>query len=486
MLQSPLLAHQAGYIDGIWQDQAASGKHFAVYNPATGARLARLPLFGYSETTQAIMAAARAFQVARYSESLRVSWLLDIQAALLQHQRELGRIICMEHGKPIDEAIGEVKYAASFFQTAARDIVHLRPRCLPDQPKGMDWLVYCRPIGVAGLIVPWNFPIAMIAKKLSAALAAGAPTVIKPAEDTPLTMVALFNILDRQVDLPRGMVNLVMGDPQQIGKAFMATEDVAMVSFTGSTEVGKLLMSQASGTVKRLGFELGGNAPFVVMPDANIEQAITELIANKFRASGQTCVCANRVLVHQDIVKEFTERLAKQVRQLQVGNGLHAGTDIGPLINRQGYDKVLRHVSNALELGAELVVGELPVVLARRKDLFFPPTLLSNVSLRSCCASEETFGPLIPIIPFGDGDDIISLCNRTPYGLAAYLFTSDMEWAETALAQLQFGHIGLNTGTGPTPEAPFGGMKLSGIGREGGPEGLMEYVEVQTVPRGRV
>src|SRR5699024_4095309 len=328
------------------------------------------------------------------------------------------------------------------------------------------------------------FPIGMIAKKLSAALSAGCPSVIKPASETPLTMIALFQLLHEHVDLPAGMVNLVMGSASEIGAELCASPDVPMLSFTGSTGVGKKLIEQTEDQVKKLGLQLGGNAPFIVFEDADLDAAADNLMANKFRGGGQTCVCANRVYVHSKVYDAFRSKVVERVQAMQVGNGLEEGVDIGPLINRQGFDKVRDHVSDALSKGAELVAGTHPDELDSGKDLFYPPTVITGVKHDMACCRDETFGPLVPLISFDDEDEAIKWANTTEYGLASYIFTGDDERAARVMAHLNFGHCGYNTGTGPTPEAPFGGMKQSGIGREGGLEGLMEYVELQTVPRG--
>ena len=343
--------------------------------------------------------------------------------------------------------------------------------------------MHYRPIGVAGLITPWNFPIGMIAKKLSAALAGGCPSVIKPAEDTPLTMIAAFKAIHDRNVLPAGMINLVMGPPKPIGDVLCQHPDVTMLSFTGSTPVGQHLMRETAGRVKKLSLELGGNAPFIIFDDADVDDAITQLIGNKFRGGGQTCVCANRVYVQSGIFETFADKLAERVEALKVGDGMDEGTDIGPLINQAGFDKVRRHVKDALDKGATLKAGPHPDTLPESGSLFYPPTLVTGVSSDAVCCDEETFGPFIPMVSFESEDEVLAAANNTDYGLASYLFTRDEARAQRMIPAMRFGHVGWNTGTGPTPEAPFGGMKLSGVGREGGLEGLFEFVEPQTVPR---
>lgn len=482
MIESYLLKHLDGYIDGQWTP-AASGATFDVRNPANGKTLAAVAKMGGAETRQAIAAAKAAMQTLP-SVAQRREWLQDIHAALMAEAEEIGRILCLEHGKPWQEAQGEVAYAANFFKYCAEHMDALESRTLDEQPKNCTWTVHFRPIGVAGLIVPWNFPIGMIAKKLSAALAAGAASVIKPASETPLTMIALFQLLDERLDLPKGMVNLVMGSSREIGAELCRSPDVPMLSFTGSTEVGKTLIDQTRDQVKKLGLELGGNAPFIVFDDADLDAAVDHLIGNKFRGGGQTCVCANRVYVQAGVYDSFRDKLVDKVRAMRVGDGMDDAVDIGPLINKQGYDKVRSHVADALSKGAELVAGKHPDELDSDRNLFYPPSVITGVTHDMACCRDETFGPLVPMIRFDTEDEVVAWANTTEYGLAAYVFTGDADCAARVIPQLHFGHCGYNTGTGPTPEAPFGGMKQSGIGREGGEEGLFEYVEPQTVPHG--
>ncbi|MES1943771.1 succinate-semialdehyde dehydrogenase [Salinisphaera sp. PC39] len=484
MIDSTLLKRPEGYIDGQWT-AADDGGTFEVLNPANCKALAEVPAMGDGETRRAIAAAKRALRLAPpYSLARRREWLTDIRDALLDEKEEIGRILCLEHGKPWKEAQGEVEYAAGFFDYCARHLDLLASRKLEERPKGCDWEVHFRPIGVAALITPWNFPIGMIAKKLSAALAAGCPTVIKPASETPLTMIAAFTLMHERVDLPPGMVNLVMGRAGPIGDLLCAHPDVPMLSFTGSTEVGKGLIDKSRDQVKKLALELGGNAPFIVFDDADLDAAADNLIGNKFRGGGQTCVCANRIYVQAGIAEAFADKLVERVKALRVGDGMDDDIDIGPLINRAGFEKVRRHVADALAKGGTLLAGKHPDDLDPDRGLFYPPTVVAGVTPEMECTREETFGPFVPMITFDDEDEAVTAGNDTEFGLAAYVFTGDDERAARVIAGLRFGHVGWNTGTGPTPEAPFGGMKLSGIGREGGEEGLMEYVEPQTVPRG--
>ncbi|PAV25976.1 aldehyde dehydrogenase family protein [Tamilnaduibacter salinus] len=484
MMESPLLKHLDGYIGGEWA-RTASGQSFEVFNPATQSVIAEVASMEEADIHRAIAEAKQALRLTQpYDLETRRGWLEGIRDALKENREEVGRILCMEHGKPLKEAQGEADYAAGFFDYCAKYIDHLAPHTIPEQPKNATWTIHYRPIGVSGLITPWNFPIGMIAKKLSAALAAGSPTIIKPAAETPLTMIALFSLMHEKLDLPKGMVNLVMGKSSMIGRILCESPDVPMISFTGSTEVGRTLMQNSTGWVKKLGLELGGNAPFIVFDDADLDAAADHLMANKFRGGGQTCVCANRIFVHDDVAEAFGQKLAERVNALAVGDGMKEGTDIGPLINKGGFDKVRRHVEDALSKGGTLVAGKQPGELSGQ-DLYYPPTVIDGITREMACSQEETFGPLVPMARFQSEDEVIDAGNDTEFGLAAYVFTGDEARAQRVIGGLRFGHVGWNTGTGPTPEAPFGGMKASGIGREGGIEGLMEYVEPQTVPRGQ-
>jgi succinate-semialdehyde dehydrogenase/glutarate-semialdehyde dehydrogenase len=406
--------------------------------------------------------------------------LTEIAAGLLGHKEELARIITLEHGKPLKEGVVEVEYSAGFFTFFARSLDRIRPELLPERPRNLRWQVHHRPAGVAGLITPWNFPLAMLAKKLAPALGAGCGIVTKPASQTPLTAIALYELMHR-IGLPAGRVNLVTGKAGPIGKVLCRHPAVRVISFTGSTEVGKLLAEGAAPYLKRMALELGGNAPFIVFDDADADQAAEALMANKFRAGGQTCVCTNRVYVQAGIAERFSRAVADRTARLKVGDGLSADTDIGPLIDRNGFDKVAAHVADALRRGATRLVGSDPPRPANDWAAFYPPTVLTGVTPEMLVCREETFGPVVAISRFSGELQVVELANSTPYGLAAYVFTCDAARAERVIARLRFGHVGLNTGTGPAPEAPFGGMKESGFGREGGIEGLLEFCETQVV-----
>ena len=452
-----------------------------VINPATGEVIANVPVMGRAETTRAVDAAAMALATPASIEQ-RSHWLAQLAELITEHRTELGRIITHEHGKPLAEAQGEADYAASFFRYYSGVVDHLKPKLLAERPRNHSWRVYYRPAGVVALITPWNFPLAMLAKKLSAALAADCCSVIKPSSKTPLSMVALFALIE-QIGLPPGKANLILGPAGEISDVLCEHPAVRVISFTGSTPVGKKLMAGAAPHLKRLALELGGNAPFIVFDDADVSRAVEQLVANKFRGAGQTCVCANRIYVQRGIAKAFAEELAEKVSKIKVGNGMDDGVTMGPLIDRRAFDKVKRHVDDAIAKGASRIAGSMPQQPSSSDGCFFPPTVLRGVTSSMECVNDETFGPLAPIIEFQSEEEVIDAANNTEYGLAAYVFTGSDERANRVIPRLIFGHVGHNTGSGPTAEAPFGGMKHSGFGREGGLEGLHDFVETQTVPR---
>ncbi|RZU99011.1 NAD-dependent succinate-semialdehyde dehydrogenase [Spiribacter vilamensis] len=479
MIDSPLLSASGGYINGEWQ-MADNGRTLAVTNPVDHGHLADVASMGADETRRAIAAAEAALAHPADLDQRR-RWLEAIADTLTRNREEVGRILCLEHGKPLGEAQGEVDYAAGFFRYAASHIDALASHTLDEQPRNCRWHVHHRPAGVVGLITPWNFPIGMIAKKLSSAIAADCASVIKPSSKTPLTMIALFTLLDREVGLPAGKANLVIGSAGPITDTLFDAASVRVISFTGSTEVGRTLIEQSAPGIKRLTLELGGNAPYIIFADADLDHAADQLIGNKFRGGGQTCVCANRIFVHRDVAAAFADKLADRVNALTVGDGMDPATRLGPLIDENAVAKVRRHVDDAVAKGATRVfegdTSGLP-------GTFYPPTVLLNVPADAACYREETFGPLVPIITFSDESEVVAMANDTDFGLAAYVFTRDETRGHQVIARLHFGHAALNTGSGPTPEAPFGGMKQSGFGREGGLEGLFEFTETQTVPVG--
>lgn len=479
MIDTPLIEHFKGYVNGSWI-HADSGELLEVVNPATGEVLGAVSSMGRSETDRAVSAAHAALAQATPSEQ-RAEWLKRIEALLLENQKELGRIITLEQGKPWPEAQAEVAYAAGFFGFYARHLEALQSRELEEQPRNCRWKVHFRPVGVCALITPWNFPLAMLAKKMSAALATDCSMVIKPSAKTPLSVIALFGLLIRELSLPPGKINLLLGRAGAISDALCENPLVAKISFTGSTEVGVGLLQKTAPQVKRLSLELGGNAPFIVFGDADLDAAAEHLVANKFRAGGQTCVCANRVLVATEVADEFSRRLVEKVSQLKVGNGMEPDVDLGPLIDADAYAKVRSLLQDALDKGARCIFGGDPGALGEGQPAFFPPVVLTEVSGEMRLAREEIFGPVIAIREFSGEQEALQIANDSNYGLAGYVFSGNAVRAEEIAARLQCGHVSVNSGTGPTPEAPFGGMKHSGYGREGGLEGLQAFVEPQTI-----
>ncbi len=480
MMESKLLDKVGGFIGGQWITTAPGGG-FDVVNPANGAVLARLPNMGAAETVAAIEAAARSL---RPNEPVRERrrWVETLHERLLSEKEEFGRIITSENGKPLKEAVGEVEYACGFFRFFADQMQRLESEVLPGRMRNCTWTVHHRPAGVAGLIAPWNFPLAMMGKKVAAALAAGCGVVIKPARQTPLSMIALCRMAE-QVGVSPGRLNVVVGQAGPIGETLCTHPAVRIISFTGSTEIGEWLATKSAPHLKRLALELGGNAPFIVFEDANLEVAADALMVNKFRVAGQTCVCANRVFVQEKVAATFTELVAQRVRKLHVGDGMDPTSDFGPLIDRAQYEKVAAHVRDASQRGARRIVGHDPAPLMQNWGAFFPPTVLTGVTADMLVCRDETFGPVIAIASFASEAEVVTAANETCYGLAAYVFSECAQRLDRLALRLQFGHLGFNTGTGPTPEAPFGGFKRSGFGREGGLDGLLEFCESQVVAR---
>ena len=471
-----LVPAMGGLIDGRWVAAPDHGVA-VVTNPATGGELARIPRCGAAGARAAVEAADAAWQRPAGPDARR-EWLNGIARRLLEARDGLARLITLENGKPLAEAAVEVEYAAGFFRYFAGELHRLDPEVLPERIRGCRWTTHRRPAGVVALITPWNFPLAMLAKKVSAAIAAGCAFVARPSEVTPLSAMALAHIAE-QAGVPAGRVNLIVGRAAEVVPVFCTHPAVRLISFTGSTEVGRTLSAAAAPGLKRLALELGGNAPFIVFADADLSAAATALLANKFRAAGQTCVCTNRVYVERAVAEEFAQRVAARVRELRVGNGLEPGVQIGPLINRAAFDKVAAHVGDALARGARRLVGGDPARPVADWGAFYPPTVLTGVTgaMRVCC--EETFGPVVALASFADEAEVIAQANATCHGLAAYVFGGEPARLERVVRALRFGHVGINTGHGPTPEAPFGGMKESGYGREGGVDGLLEYCEAQ-------
>jgi succinate-semialdehyde dehydrogenase/glutarate-semialdehyde dehydrogenase len=459
-------------VGGKWSGTPAD----PIHNPATGEMIARVPHCGEAEAKVAVEQAEAAFKPWAQKTGKERSAILRRWADLvLANTDDVGLIMTSEQGKPLAEAKGEVAYAASFIEFYAEEAKRIYGETIPSPWPDARILVAKQPIGVMAAITPWNFPAAMITRKVSPALAAGCTAVVKPAPETPLTALAL-GVLAERAGIPPGVLNILTGDAPAIGKVMTEHPAVRFVGFTGSTEVGKLLMRQASSSVKKVGLELGGNAPFIVFDDADIDAAVEGAIASKFRNTGQTCVCANRIYAQDKVYDEFVGKLAKKVIELKVGNGVEVGVMQGPLITMEAVEKVERHISDALAQGAKVVVGGKRHALGRT---FFEPTVLANVSTRMLITKEETFGPVAPVYRFKDEGDAIAQANATSYGLAAYFYARDLGRVFRVAEALEYGMVGVNSGIISTELAPFGGVKESGLGREGSHHGIEEFVELK-------
>ncbi|MED3625529.1 NAD-dependent succinate-semialdehyde dehydrogenase [Neobacillus thermocopriae] len=466
------------YINGEWISETAGGV-IDVYNPATLEKIAEVPNGSVKETERAIQAAKVAFEPwANLTARERSSYLYKAYHKMMERKEELARLLTLEQGKPLREARGEIEFAASFLLWYAEEANRVYGEMIPSSKKGKRLWVVPKPIGVVAAITPWNFPSAMVTRKVAPAIAAGCTVVLKPAEQTPLSAIEIVKIFE-EVGLPKGVLNLVTGDPIEIGKVLTESSDVRSITFTGSTEVGKLLMKGSAQNVKKLSLELGGHAPLLVLEDADLDLAAELAVASKYRNCGQTCICTNRIFVQESVKEEFTRKLQEKVKQLQMGNGLDDGVTIGPLIDKGGLEKVKRQVEDAISKGANVIAGG-----KERKGpggYYYEPTILINVSNHMDIMYEETFGPVVPIVSFTSIEEAIQAANDTDYGLAAFLFTNDLSKAITIMERLEYGIIGINDVFPGTAEAPFGGVKQSGLGREGGREGIQEFIEMKYV-----
>lgn len=474
-LNDNMLFRQQAYINGEWVD-ADTGATFEVINPATGEVLGVVPDMGAEETRKAIETAEAAWADWRKKTAKeRAAILKKWHALMLENQADLATIMTLEQGKSLTEANGEVAYAASFIEWFAEEAKRIYGDTIPSNSPDQRILVTKMPIGVCGAITPWNFPSAMITRKAGPALAAGCPMVVKPAEATPFSALALAELAER-AGVPAGVFSVVTGDAKAIGGELTTNPIVRKVTFTGSTAVGKLLMKQSADTLKKVSLELGGNAPFIVFEDADLDAAVDGAMASKYRNSGQTCVCANRILVQDSVYDAFTAKLAVAVENLKVGNGLEEGTTQGPLINEAAVEKVESHIADAVSKGARVVTG------GKRHDLggsFFEPTLLADVTTDMCVASEETFGPVAPLFRFSTEEEAVKMANDTEFGLAAYFFARDVGRIWRVSEALEYGIVGANTGIISTEVAPFGGIKESGLGREGSKYGIEDFLEIK-------
>jgi len=468
------LLREACLIDGTWIEVGDDG--IAVDDPATGEIVGRVPKLGAAETEAAIAAADRAMPAwAARTAKDRAQVLRAWFDLIMAHQDVLARILTREQGKPLAEAKGEIAYAASYIEWFAEEAKRIYGEVVPGHMPDKRIVVLKQPIGVVAAITPWNFPAAMITRKLAPALAAGCTTVLKPASQTPLTALALA-VLAEEAGVPAGVINVVTGSAAAIGGALTASPVVRKLTFTGSTEIGAKLYEQSAPTIKKLSLELGGNAPFIVFDDADLDAAVAGAIASKYRNAGQTCVCANRLYVQAGIHDRFVEALAKAVDGLVVGSGLDQGTTIGPLIDEAAVAKAQQHVDDAVSKGARIVTGGKAHPLGGR---YFQPTIIEGVKAGMLVLNEETFGPVAPIIRFEDESDAIAKANATEFGLAAYFYARDMGRAWRVAEALESGIVGINTGLISTEVAPFGGVKVSGLGREGSRHGIDDYLEIK-------
>lgn len=474
--EKALCRHQA-FINGVWCD-ADTGETLAVINPAHGEQIALVPNMGGDETHRAI-AAAQVSQPgwAALTGKERSIILRRWHDLIMAHQDDLALLMTSEQGKPLIEASGEIAYAASYVEWFAEEAKRVYGTLIPSHRADAEIMVMKQPVGVVAAITPWNFPAAMITRKVAPALAVGCAIVVKPASQTPLTALAL-NYLAEQAGIPAGVFNTITGKASEIGSALTASPIIRKLSFTGSTEIGRILLAQSAETVKKVSMELGGNAPFIVFDDADIDAAVEGAMISKFRNSGQTCVCANRIYVQASVYDEFVEKLAGAVTALEVGDGTQSGVSQGPLIDAAAVEKVEAHIADALDKGARLVAGGKRHALGQS---FFEPTIIADVTQNMHVAHEETFGPLAPIFKFDTEDEVVAMANDSEFGLAAYFYAKDMARILRVAKQIESGMVGINTGLISTEVAPFGGVKQSGMGREGSFMGLEDYTETKYV-----
>ncbi|MCA0981465.1 NAD-dependent succinate-semialdehyde dehydrogenase [Exiguobacterium aestuarii] len=469
------MREEKNFINGEWTETEQT---IEVRNPATGNVMAVVTKSDTAEATQAVDAAHEALQEwQQKTADERGALLNEWHRLIAEHTEELARTMVEEQGKPLKEAIGEINYANGFIDWYAAEGRRVYGETIPASSNKKRIFAIKQPVGVIAAITPWNFPAAMITRKVAPALAAGCTVVMKPASATPLTAIELVKLAEK-AGFPKGVINLVTGQASDIVKAWQQDKRVRKLTFTGSTEVGKMLMRDAADTMKKISLELGGHAPLIVTAKADLDKAVPQAVATKFRNGGQTCVCANRIYVERAVVDEFSERFIKEVEALKVGNGLEEGVDIGPLIDDDALSKVEKHIEDAQIRGGEVYGGEV------LDGLFIRPAVIRYANEDMLCMNEETFGPVAPIATFDSLDEVIKRANNTPFGLAAYLFTQDINEAVYLAESLEYGIVGVNDGLPSTPQAPFGGWKESGLGREGGHHGIEEFLEVKYISLG--
>src|SRR5690625_586513 len=460
------------YIDGQWVD-ADNGGTIDVTNPATGERLGTVPKMATAETTRAIEAADGAWPAWRAkTANERAAILRQWFQLMMDNQEDLALMMTLEQGKPMSESRGEIAYAAAYMEWYAEEGKRAYGDVIPTNIPSQRIVITREPVGVCAAITPWNFPSAMITRKAAAALAAGCPMVVKPASQTPYSALALA-VLAEEAGVPKGVFSVITGSASQIGEEMTTNPTVRKVSFTGSTEIGRLLMAQSASTIKKVSLELGGNAPFIVFDDADIDEAVKGAIVCKYRNAGQTCVCANRIYVHDAIYDQFAEKLVQATEALTIGDGRDDGVEVAPLIDQAAVDTVMEHIQDALDGGGKVVTA---AQLHSRGALFFQPPVVTGVSSDMKVASEETFGPLAPLFRFSTDEEVIDMANATEFGLAAYFYTRDIGRIWRVAEALEYGMVGINTGILSNAAAPFGGVKQSGLGREGSYQGLDDYM----------
>jgi succinate-semialdehyde dehydrogenase/glutarate-semialdehyde dehydrogenase len=473
-LQDQSLLKNQCFIDGNWVN-SDNNKTLPIINPFDFSRIASVPVLSQNQVNFAIESAKKAFDLWKNESTIKRSkYLMEWYKLIHENIDDLATIMVLEQGKPLQEAIGEIKYAAQYIEFYAEEAKRIYGDILPSPFKDAKVFVIKQPIGVVGIITPWNFPIAMMVRKIAPALATGCTVVVKPDEKAPLSAFAIMELAKR-AKIPKGVINMVTGIPQEIGEVFTSNEIIEKISFTGSTKVGKLLYKACANQVKRITLELGGNAPFIVFDDADVDKAVEGLITAKFRNTGQTCVCANRIFVQQSIAKKFIKKLSKKVKNLKVGNGFD-NVDIGPLIDNYALDKVVNLLKNAKENGATIHQGGNTHELG---GTFFEPTIISDINPAMDIFNEEIFGPIVSIVSFETEEEVIQLANDTKYGLASYFYTNDMNKIWRVAEALEYGMVGVNRGAISSALVPFGGIKQSGIGREGSKYGLDDYLNIK-------
>ena len=481
-LNNKSLFREKCFVNGLWAD-SQKGNTIEVNNPATMQIIGKVPNFSAEETKSVIDNADKAFQSWKNTTAKERSIILKKWSDLIiENVDDLAKIMTIEQGKPLAEAKGEILMGASYIEFYAEEAKRVYGDIIPDPRPGKRIVIIKQPVGVVGAITPWNFPNSMITRKCAAALAVGCTTVVKPASQTPFSALAVAE-LAKVAGFPDGVFNIITGSAKEIGMELTKNPKVKKISFTGSTEVGKILMEQSASTVKKISMELGGHAPFIVFEDADIDEAVAGALQSKFRNSGQTCICTNRIFAHKTVYDTFLEKFTKEVKKIKVGNGLEEGIVSGPLIDKSSLEKVIDHVKDAVNVGAKIAVGGDVHPLGGN---FYQPTVLSNVSTKAKITFEETFGPVAPVYKFSNDDEVIRMANDTPYGLASYFYSRDIGRVWKVAEALEYGIVSINNGLPTIAEVPFGGVKESGMGREGSRYGLDDYLIIKYISMGGI